>query len=174
MTNIILSFFIVCIFMGCTTTQQNPVVYEQYQPKVLHVKKQKTVTSTEQSVYAKRVYKTRVKKALNGTIKGNITNLVYRGGIWHYTVKGIDTSNNKLAYAEFKSRQKYANQRDLVYAIIKDGIVKEMFLVKKANYKKKIVKKNSLKKEVKKRELHKRTKKRQVLQVPTSERINLD
>jgi len=174
MTKIILGFSLVFIFIGCTTTQQNPIVYEQYQPKVLHAKKQKNVTLTEQSVYPNSDYKKRVKKAANGTIKGTITNLVYRGGIWHYTVKGADTSNHKLAYAEFKSRQKYANKRDLIYAIIKDGIAKEMFLVKKANYKKKIVKKNSLKKEVKQTVPHKRTKKRQVLQVPTSERINLD
>jgi len=169
MTKIILGFFIAFIFIGCTTTGQNPVVYEQYQPKVVHVKKQKNSTPIGKNIYRKRV-----KKIANGTIKGNITNLVYIGGAWIYTIKGVDRSNAKLAYAEFQSRKKYANQGDLVYAIIQNGLVKEIFLVKKANYKKKIVKKTIFKKRMRKIAIHKRTKKRQVLKVPTSEKINLD
>lgn len=164
MFKIITTILIGSIFVGCSTTNQSSITYEKYKPnkevKPLHVKKTKAIKVSDSTI--------------SGTIKGNITKLKYTKKAWHYRVESTDTSNNKLSLADFSHTKKVASDGDLVYAIIKDGKLKEIFLIKKANYKKKKIKQKHTKPKKSEVKTYKRTKKRQVLGVPSSEKISLD
>lgn len=164
MIRVLISFFVVLLFVGCTATNKSNVTYEEYKP-------QKSVNLLPTKVKEKKVSK---KTPVSGSIKGNITKLIFKEGLWHYEIKSKNTSNKKLAIAKFTSTKKLAKKEDFVYAIIENGKLKEMFLIKKANYKRKIVKKTQKKKKKYKPKTYKRTKKYQVLGVPTVESISLD
>ena len=181
MLKVIISFLIVSVFIGCSSTKQTSVTYEKYKTnkeiKALHVEDKK-VTKGMKLPYVEEKKNTKENNlVMSGTIKGYISNLKHINNIWHYRVEGIDFSNHKLPLAEFTHTDRLAKKGDLVYVIIKDGKLKELFLIKKGNYKKKKIEKRYKKnKRYKKIEVktHKRTKKRQLLGIPTSEEISLD
>jgi len=158
-------------FLGCASTETNKVTYEEYKPvkKRVHTKMPK---KTESNIEKKEKIKVK-KTALNGNIKGKIISLVKADEIWHYEVKSDDISNNKLSYAKFSSPKKLAKKGDFVYAVIETGKLKEIYLIKKANYKRKIVKKTDVTKRQYKPKTYKRTKKHQSIGVPVEESIEL-
>lgn len=166
MLKILIGFFIVFIVSGCTASKQSSVVYEEYKPvqiqKPLHVKEVAVKTAPKQVM------------PTSGIIKGSISKLMHSEGLWSYEVKSKDTSNQKLSHAKFTHPKKLASKGDLVYAIINDGKLKEIYLIKKANYKSKVTKKRYKTKTVKNTKTDKRTKKHQRLSVPTVESISLD
>jgi len=154
---VLIVFFISLLFIGCSLTNQTNVTYEKYKPR----KEVKNLPSN-------KVLKV-LNKPINGVIKGNVVNIKYIDNAWIYYVKGTDLNNKKLSYAEFSHTKKVVNKGDLVYVVIKDGKLKEWFMVKRKslNKNKVKIKNNVLKK-------YKRTKKRQLLSVPISESIDLD
>ena len=166
MTRILIGFFVVFIMLGCTTTQKSSVVYEEYKPaqiqKPLHVKEVTVKTVPKQVL------------PTSGIIKGSISKLMHSDGLWNYEVKSKDTSNQKLSHAKFTHPKKLASKGDFVYAIINDGKLKEIYLIKKANYKSKATKKRYKTKTVQKTKADKRTKKHQRLSVPIVESISLE
>ena len=157
MIRVLIGFFIVSVFIGCTTNKNN-VTYEEYKPQ----------KSIKEAVTIKKEMPT------SGSIKGSITELTFSEGFWNYEVKSTDTTNQKLSMAKFSHVKKVAKKGDFVYVIIENGKLKEIYLIKKANYKTRTVKKNHKKKKQHKPNTFKRTKKYQVIGVPTVESILLD
>ena len=161
MIRFVIGFFVLCVFVGCTSTKQENIVYEEYKPS-LHVTAKKTVKEKNYS---------------DGIVKGHIAELVYKKGLWSYVVHSTDTANKKLSIAKFTDRKKVAKKGDLVYAIIKNGKLKELFLLEKGNYKHKKtakrIKKVKKTKKVKKK-MYKQTRKHHLIGVPTTESISLD
>jgi len=177
-TRVIVGFFLVFMFAGCVSTQKNSVVYEEYKvqkkSKPLHVEP-KTQKKSKQIVKKIEIKKHDI--FLSGNIKGSITNLAKNKNLWVYEVKSNDTSNHKLAYAKFTHIKKLANLGDFVYATIKNNKLKEIFLIKKANYKKKTKKFHKKTKKIYKnrpKKTYKQTKKHTAIGVPTVEFIKLD
>ncbi|HIP30961.1 MAG TPA: hypothetical protein EYG93_09180 [Sulfurospirillum arcachonense] len=168
MIRVLIGFFIASVFVGCTTTNKNNVIYEEYKPE----KSVKQVPNKQRTI--KKVATIEKEVPTNGSIKGNVTKLTFSDGIWNYEVKSRDTSNQKLSIAKFTHRKKVAKKGDFVYVIIENGKLKESYLIKKANYKSKRVKKTHKKKKQYKPKTFKRTKKYQVIGVPTVESISLD
>jgi len=168
MIRLIICCLLGAFFIGCATTETSDVTYEEYKPK-------KTIT--QQTKKEKKEILTEVQKKempSSGSIKGSVITLKKSGHLWYYVVEGKDTSHNKLSYAKFTNTKKVANKGDFVYAIIDNGRLKEIYLIKKANYKRKITKKAFKKKKQYISKKHIRTKKQQVLGVPTVESISLD
>lgn len=162
MIRFIIGLFVLSVFAGCTSTKQENVTYEEYIPS-LHVAKKKTVKVE--------------KNYSDGIIKGHITKLVYKKGLWNYEVRSNDTSNQKLSIAKFTDPKKVAKKGDLVYTIIKNGKLKELFLIEKGNYKhKKTAKKSRKVKKTKKvkKKIYKKTRKHHIIGLPTTESISLD
>jgi len=162
MIRVLIGFFIAFVFAGCATTSKSNVIYEEYKPE----KSVKQVPSKQRTI--------RKELPVNGSIKGNVTKLTFSEGIWNYEVKSSDTSNQKLSIAKFTHTKKVAKKGDYVYVIIKNGKLKESYLIKKANYKSKVVKKVYKKKKQYKPKTYKRTKKHQIIGTPTVESITLD
>ena len=174
MFRVIASFFLVLFVVGCGSTQPDTVTYETYTPTKSETKayvKSKKVAPKQQKIVV--LPKKTIPKS--GSIKGNITKLIYTNGLWQYEVKGLDTSNNKLPYAKFTHKKKLAQSGDFVYAIVKDSKLQELFLIKRANFKKKEIKKIKKHKKVQKKRVKKsnRTRKKQIIGVPTTESISL-
>ncbi len=164
MIRVFIGFFIASVFVGCTTTNQNNVTYEEYKPQ----KRVKQVPSKQKVATIKK------EAPITGSIKGTITKLTFSEGFRNYEVKSRDTSNQKLSIAKFTHTKKVAKKGDFVYVIIENGKLKESYLIKKANYKSKTVKKTHKKKKQYKPKTFKRTKKYQAIGVPTVESISLD
>jgi len=154
------------LFTGCSITDKRNVSYEVYK----HKKIQKPLPEQK-----KIVLETKYKLPISGSIKGNITELSFSNEIWSYVVKGSDTTNQKLSIAKFFHNERLAKKGDFIYAIIKNGKLKELFLLKKANFKKsKKIKKNQKKSKKIKKRTYKKSKKHQIIGVPTEESISLD
>ena len=164
MIRVLIGFLIAFVFVGCTTTNQQSVTYEEYKPQ----KSVKKTFSKQKKMIIKKEIPT------SGSIKGHVTELTFSEGFWNYEIKSKDTSNQKLSVAKFIHLKKVAKKGDFVYAIIKNGKLKEIYLIKKANYKSKTIKKTYKKKRQYKPKTFKRTKKHQSIGVPTVESILLD
>ena len=164
MIRVLIGFFIASIFVGCTTANQNNVTYEEYKPQ----KSEKQVSSKKEVATIKK------EVPVSGSIKGNVTELTFSEDFWNYEVKSKDTSNQKLSMAKFTHVKKVAKKGDFVYVIMENGKLKEIYLIKKANYKSKTIKKTHKKKKQYKPKTYKRTKKHQSIGVPTEESILLD
>ncbi|WP_024955306.1 hypothetical protein [Sulfurospirillum arcachonense] len=163
MIRVIIYFIVVFILTGCMGTE--PVVtYEKYE---------NSNNISQEQTEAQKVY---IGEKVTGVIKGRITQLAYNGSknIWEYEAKSNDSSNHKLLNAHFTYNKKMAKRGDFVYAIIKNGKLEELFLIKKGNYKQKKPRYVKKRKKVNSEIIHKRTKKRQILGVPTSESILLN
>lgn len=52
--------------------------------------------------------------------------------LWEYKVEAIDTANGKLSSAKFSSPKRIMYLGDIVYCIINDGKLQEIFLIGKA------------------------------------------
>jgi len=155
MIRVMICCVIASIFVGCASTKSSNITYEEYKPqkstKQLHVKEKKEFLP------------------INGIVKGNVVVHTYDKDLWNYEVEGKDTNNQKLSYAKFTHTKSVAKKGDYVYAVIKNGKLKELFLIERANYKQKHTKK--IKRD--KTKTYKRTKRRQVLSVPTTQSITL-
>lgn len=102
-----------------------------------------------------------------GNIRGIVTELQYSKGLWNYRVVSEDTTNLKLSSADFTHTKRVAKKGDFVYTIIKNGKLKELFLINRSNLKQKKPKKRA--KTVNKH--NKRTKNHQILETPTTESV---
>ncbi len=156
MIRLIICCLLGIFFIGCVSKKTSSVTYEEYKPK-------KTITQQNKKEIP-----------LSGSIKGSVVALKKSGLLWYYEVKSKDIKNNKLSYAKFTNTKKVANKGDFVYAIINNSRLKEIYLIKKANYGRKIAQKTLKKKKQYISKKHTRTKKQQVLSVPTVESISLD
>ena len=138
-------------FIGCTNSSN--VVYEAHEPA--------KIIDKEYSHKEKRT----IKKELlsSGMIKGIVIKAKRSRGLWHYEIRGDDTSNNKLQNAKFTSKRAVMSRGDFVYVVIENSTLKEVYLFKKANFKNmvygKIVK-------------MKRVRKYQLLELPAEEFIS--
>ena len=164
MIRLIIGCLLGVFFIGCTSTNTSMVTYEEYKPKKNIVQE----TKRDKIEIFSKVEKKETQ--ISGSIKGSVITLKKSGNLWYYEIKSENTSNNKLSSVKFKNTKKVANKGDFVYAIIDNGRLKDIYLIKKANYKRKIVK--NKKQHISKK--YKRTKKQQVLGVPTVESISLD
>lgn len=133
-------FLFIIIFQGCFSTI-NTLNKSNYQSKTGYIKQEKTlhIKNTGHGLYniqAQTVKNSNKKNALySGSIKGIIKSIIYDKSkkSWKYDVKGIDTSYGKLPYARFYHDKKLANKGDLVYIILDNSNLKNLFFIKKAN-----------------------------------------
>ena len=165
---------VVLLFLsGCVSTQQE-VIYEKYKNPV-------ESKNTDKNLTKKKPKDTSPMLHVDGIVKGVVSSVSYDGK-WRYDVVGSDTTNGKLSHARFYSDKKAFSKGDEVYAIFKNSILKEFYLLKKANIKTKTnlkkqkakVKKSTTKtkKLIKKDNI--KGKKHKVLSVPITESIELD
>jgi len=136
-------FLFVIIFQGCFSTIHT-VNKSNYQSKTSHMKQQKTlhVQNKRSSLYDIEVQTVKNVKNSNkkidvytGSIKGIVKSIIYDKSkkSWKYDIKGIDTSYGKLPYAKFYHDKKLADMGDLVYIILDNSNLKNIFFIKKAN-----------------------------------------
>lgn len=64
-------------------------------------------------------------------IKGVIDDLVYSDDGWCYSIRSVDTANNKLQSGRFCAEKHYFSIGDLVYATIIGDKIKNMLLIRK-------------------------------------------
>ncbi len=165
-----ISILIGVLFSGCLSpTKETYISYKSY-PKAANVTAKRPLHVDKKII---------LKEEVSGIIKGKISKLYFDGSkaLWGYEVKSSDTSNGKLAYAKFTHKKDVAKIGDVVYVFIKDGKLKEFYLLEKSNYVKKASKKVSKKKKRKKKKFisHKRDKNNQSnINIPSSEIISLD
>ena len=146
-------FISAVIFLsGCVGTNQE-VVYEKYKPV------KESPKHTFENIPLKE----------SGVIKGIVQKVSFDRK-WEYELKGIDTSNAKLPYAKFYSKKRVFFVGDEVYAIFKNRLLQEYYILKRSNLKKTSGKKRvkPLKKDILKGKKH------QILQIPTTQAIELD
>ena len=102
MLRVMMGFFVVFLFIGCSLTKQSQVTYEEY-------------------ISTKTMKQIKLKKEKNGltsgTIKGKVTELTHTQGLWNYEVKSKDTRNQKLSYANFTHTKKVA-KREILYMLL--------------------------------------------------------
>jgi len=93
---------------------------------------------------------------------------------WLYEVQGIDTSNQKLSYARFYHYKKLADEGDLVYIILDNSRLQNLFFIKKANKIKKQNKKTKSKQIHHKKTTRKSNKRRKPTKIglPTVEHVD--
>ncbi|MDX1809553.1 MAG: hypothetical protein R3331_08445 [Sulfurospirillaceae bacterium] len=107
----------------------------------------------------------------SGSIKGIVKVIKYERSkkSWLYEISGVDTSNFKLPFAKFYYKKKLANHGDLVYVILKNSKLKNLFFINKTNQARYYERKNNTADIV-----HKRNKSRIVhwISVPKVERVN--
>lgn len=169
MKKLFLYIFIPLFFQGCLETTKTKPSYYEYNTKT-YIQKPYVMKKT------KKIKKSSL-KIISGSIKGIIVELFYDGktDLWVYAVKSINTTNGKLANARFTHDKSIAKKGDTVYVIIDKNKLKDLYFIKKANYKKNTQKAYSFKK-AKKKKVYKRTKARKTpwIGVPLSESISLD
>jgi hypothetical protein len=116
----------------------------------------------------------------SGYIKGIVKSIYYskKRNSWIYYIKGTDLSNGKLNSAKVYGIKKLAHINDFVYAIIKNGYIKSIYIYKSSKSyilkkKKKIIKKRKQKKITPKihRQSPKKRQRKQVISAPVSETI---
>ena len=175
-------FLFVIVFQGCFSTTYT-VNRSNYQSKTNYIKQQKTphIQNDSSSLYdieeqtVKNAKKSNKKIAVySGSIKGIVKSIVYDKSkkSWKYYIKGIDTSYGKLPYAKFYHDKKLAAKGDLVYVILDNSNLKNLFFIKKANI---VPKKTKTYKKVTKRVNIEQKKyigrKKMIFSVPTVENI---
>lgn len=175
-------FLVIIVFQGCFHSV-NTVNQSNYQGKVSYQKQEKTMPGKNSSSGFYNIEVQTVKNAkkynkkigiYSGSIKGIIKSIKYVKSQknWKYEVEGKDTSYGKLPYAEFYHDKKLAKKGDLVYIILDNSNLKNIFFIKKAN---RISKKNKTYKKVTQRIKTKQRKylgrKKMELDVPTVENI---
>ena len=138
-----LIFLAVIVFQGCFYSV-NTVNKSNYQGKVSYQKQEKTILEKNSSsgFYNIKIQTVKNTKKFNkkmgiytGSIKGIIKSITHvrLQKNWKYEVEGIDTSYGKLPYAEFYHDKKLAKKGDLVYIILDNSNLKNLFFIKKAN-----------------------------------------
>jgi hypothetical protein len=148
----LLSVFFIVFFQGCVSTNlftAKTVDKEKTYPQTIHVNKnfqaqpkQQYASKTQTFVYTKQSKTKAILKTsfYTGSIKGVIQKLSFDKfkKSWLYEVRGIDISNDKLPYAKFYHHKKLANEGDLVYIILNNSQLQNLFFIKKANRIKKV------------------------------------
>ncbi len=170
----ILSAFFIVFFQGCALTSLSTSKTTQEQktyPQTIHVNKDFQTNSTQ--VYTKKSNITPRTSMYSGSIKGVIQKLSYDKlkKSWLYEVRGIDESHDKLPYAKFYHYKKLANRGDLVYIILNNSQLQNLFFIKKAN---KITKSKRIKHLKIKKIRYKKSKRRKIPQIslPTVEHVD--
>ncbi len=168
------------LFQGCVVSNfTNGKKTEPFQTTI-HVKQQVPIEKSEKkgdsfiNIKTTQTIKQPATSTYTGSIKGIIKKLEYKKSkkTWLYEVKAVSVSNGKLPYARFYHYKKLANRGDLVYIILNNSRLQNLFFIKKANT---IKKETSHKKRIKKpRQTSKQTKHRKVpdISLPTVEHIN--
>ncbi len=161
---------ILFILQGCiapSTTINKSTYKQQVSSKIPHVEK-----SIEQNYTHIKTTKATNEINYNGSIKGVVQSIKYDKvkKSWLYIVQGIDTSHAKLPYARFYHDKKLASKGDLVYIILRNSSLQNLFFIKKAN---KITQK--IKTTKKKKIWHKRNKSRETpwIGLPSVEQVTL-
>lgn len=118
-------------------------------------------------------------QTINGMIRGVIAQQEYQqeANVWRYAVKAIDVANDKLDVATFIHTKSIHDVGDLVYVIIKEGRLQEIYLIKKQYQKTDVVPLHVEKApKVVQKKVAKRTKARKTpwIDVPKEEKILLD
>jgi len=178
----LLSVFFIVFFQGCALTNlstSKTTSEEKTYPQTIHVDKNfqaqpiKHTQKAQTFVYVKQSNIIPKISIYSGSIKGVIQKLSYNKfkKSWLYEVQGIDESNGKLPYAKFYHHRKLANIGDLVYIILNNSQLQNLFFIKKAN---KIKKSKKIKHFKIKKNRHKESKRRKIPQIalPTVEHIN--
>jgi PBP1b-binding outer membrane lipoprotein LpoB len=160
MKKTVIGLCIAFFYVGCSSTNQSNITYEEYKPKKHTVK---PTTVKQNKPISKQTVPT------SGIIKGKVTKLFYANGLWHYEVVSQDTSNNKLPFIKFTHSKSLAKKGDYVYAIVKNSKLSELFLLQKAN----IQQKKPIKTKKTKVKTHNKKNRKQILSVPTTESIAL-
>jgi len=160
----IFSLSLIIIFSGCQTSQNTLTLPKKYQNRTRDkssLQNNQNYTYTEQTAF----YAPKIKKNIllptnknlqfygSGYIKGILKSIYYDKNKhkWIYYIKGTDLSNGKLNSAKVYAIKKSGHINDFVYAIIKDGYIKSIYIYKSSkNYtlkkKRKIIRKNKKKK----------------------------
>ncbi|MCF6172372.1 MAG: hypothetical protein L3J44_01060 [Campylobacteraceae bacterium] len=176
---------IVLLFQGCTISSFNankPAKQPKAFQKTISVKEQMVVKKTEKKIQQNKNFIDiqssqkiepikRVK--LSGSIKGVIEKLKFDKNkkAWLYEVQAVNTSNGKLPFAKFYYYKKLANKGDLVYIILNNSQLQNLFFIKKVNRVRKKISHTKNSKKLKK--THKRSKYRKVpnIALPAVEHI---
>ncbi len=132
----LLSIFFIVFFQGCALTSLTTSEATRAQetcPQTIHVNKNFQTNSTK--VYTKKPNIAPRTSTYSGSIKGVIQKLSYDKlkKSWLYEVQGVDESNGKLPYAKFYHYKKLANRGDLVYIILNNSQLQNLFFIKKSN-----------------------------------------
>lgn len=127
---------ILFLLQGCivTDTTINQSSYKVENPKHEVVQKSPLQLKQDHSFIASNA-KPAYDRIYNGSIKGIINTIKYEKHkkTWLYEIKGVDTSNYKLPYARFFYKKKLARHGDLVYVILKNSKLQNLFFINKTN-----------------------------------------
>ena len=174
-----LEYFLMVLFLaGCSFSKP-----EVFYSEDLHVKEKSTAYQEKVGLKdTNNNTKTIESKLVNGMIRGVIKNMSYvpAKGSWKFEVEAIDSSHGKLSKATFESTKGQYESGDLVYVVLKRGILQQMYLIQKRYHASKsetkveyvkVKEKSLLSKKPKKR-----TKSRQTpwISIPDEETISLD
>ena len=170
----LLSIFFIVFFQGCAftslSTSEATRTQETY-PQTIHVNKNFQTNSAQVYVKKSNGYIKQSKPNItpktsiySGSIKGVIQKLSYDKfkKSWLYEVQGVDESNGKLPYAKFYHYKKLANRGDLVYIILNNSQLQNLFFIKKGN---KITKSKRIKHLKIKKISYKKNKRRKIPQI---------
>jgi len=138
---------IVLLLQGCAVPSFNSSkLAKNTKPfeKTINVKQQIVIKKAEKKIQQNKNFIgiqasqtiSPVKKSnFTGSIKGVIEKLKYDKikKAWLYEVRGVSTSNGKLPFAKFYHSKKLANEGDLVYIILNNSQLQNLFFIKKVN-----------------------------------------
>jgi len=169
----LLSVFFIVFLQGCISpnlsVNKPTTKQEKVYPQTIHVSKkiQKNriflnIKTTKVSKNPKKIINS---NSITGSIKGIIEKLSFdkTKHSWLYEVKGTDMSHKKLSYARFYHHKKLANKGDLVYIILNNSNLQNLFFIRKSNKIKKLpisnkkIKKIHYKKPTQKQNKHRKT-----------------
>ncbi len=137
---------VLLIFQGCATkvvtvNKKNSSLSKNYaqakqNPKTISKQEESSAFyHIESQTLKKEALLNAKNKIFTGSIRGRIQQLTYdkKRKSWLYVIISRDTANYKLPYARFYHGKKLANRGDLVYVILNNSILQDLFFIKKAN-----------------------------------------
>ncbi len=172
--NFYLIIIVIFLFQGCVTpnfTMNKTVKKEKPFQSTVRVRQKTSVEKIQKRskqnrnfIDIKTTQTIKIPKVLKftGSIKGVIRKIKFdkKKKAWLYEIQATDVSNGKLPYAKFYHYKKLANKGDLVYIILNNSHLQNLFFIKRTN---KIEKKVSYVKKIKKiKKTHKKSKQRKV------------
>ncbi len=136
-------FFISIILQGCFSTlstvnvsaPQNQIDHQKTKQVISKQKDNTGLYDIEVQTVKNNKISHKKTSLYTGSIKGVIRSIKYNKSkkAWIYEVDGLDMSNGKLPYAKFYDSKKLASKGDLVYIVLNNSNLKNLFFIKKAN-----------------------------------------